>query len=170
MRTRLKQAARWLFDALGVEMRRKSALPTDVADRQTLQAVLTHAASIGFSPVTVIHAGAAEGTVTRARHRVFPSATYVLVESLVEHSGSRDPRLGTAGTFPRGPAPNLGVVPRRSRSKAGPPHSREGWPHRTETGQLCDVSEASRRSYWSSTRYAGSRERSTLTDRTMEPW
>ena len=170
MRTRPKQAARRPFDASGVEVRRKGVLPAEVEDRQTLQTVLTNAASIGFSPVTVIDAGAAEGTVTRARHRVFPSATYVLVEALVEHSGSRDPRLRAPGTFLRGPAPNLGVVPRRSRSRAGSPHSREGWPHRTEIGPLYAVSDALRRAYWLSTGDTGARERSTWTEPTVEPW
>jgi FkbM family methyltransferase len=84
MDTRLKNAARRLLGALGLEVRRRSVLPPDADERRTRLAVLSHAASLGFAPTTVIDVGAAEGTFTRECRQVFPLASYVLVEPLQE--------------------------------------------------------------------------------------
>jgi FkbM family methyltransferase len=83
-----KDLARRLLGAFGLEVHRKSVLPPEATDRQTLDAVLVHAASLGFSPATVVDVGAAEGTFTRVCRQVFPLASYVLVEPLHEFSAA----------------------------------------------------------------------------------
>ena len=84
----LKDLARRLLGALGLEVHRKSVLPPDALDRQTLAAVLSHVASLGLRPATVIDVGAAEGTFTRVCRQVFPLASYVLVEPLDEFAAA----------------------------------------------------------------------------------
>ncbi len=80
----LRSTARRFFGALGLEVHRKSVLPPVNDDRRTLRGVLSHAASLGFAPATVIDVGAAEGSFTKECLHVFPQASYVLVEPLQE--------------------------------------------------------------------------------------
>ncbi len=84
----LKDLARRLLGALGLEVHRKSVLPPDTQDRQTLAVVLSHVASLGLRPATVIDVGAADGTFTRACRQIFPQASYVLIEPLQEFTAA----------------------------------------------------------------------------------
>lgn len=98
----LKDLARRLFGALGLEVHRKNVLPLDTLDRQTLAAVLSHVASLGLKPATVIDVGAAEGSFTRACKLIFPRASYVLIEPLQEFAAAlAELRLSVPGVSVR---------------------------------------------------------------------
>ncbi len=86
----MKRFARRAFGALGLEVRRKSALPPEAPACRSLLAVLSHAASLGLAPATVIDVGAAEGTFTGMCRHVFPRASYLLVEPLEEFAAALD--------------------------------------------------------------------------------
>jgi FkbM family methyltransferase len=86
----VKALARRVFGALGLEVHRRSALPPEEAGGRSVHGVLSHAASLGLAPATVIDVGAAEGTFTRICRKVFPQASYLLIEPLEEFASALD--------------------------------------------------------------------------------
>ncbi|MBI3442675.1 MAG: FkbM family methyltransferase [Candidatus Sungbacteria bacterium] len=68
------------FACFGLEIRKKGEW-----QRMSMRSVLRHAKRIGFSPATLVDAGAAFGDWTACAHSVFPDARYVLIEPLTEY-------------------------------------------------------------------------------------
>lgn len=83
----MKVLARRILRQFGLEVRRipfwGSSGPT--VRRDSLQGLLEHVRGLGFSPNSVIDAGAACGTFSSQCHAIFPDAHYLLIEPLMEY-------------------------------------------------------------------------------------
>jgi FkbM family methyltransferase len=68
------------FACFGLEIRKRGE-----RQRMSMSGVLQHTKKIGFSPATLVDAGAAFGDWTACAHSIFPNARCILIEPLTEY-------------------------------------------------------------------------------------
>jgi FkbM family methyltransferase len=87
MKPPMKRAIKRLFSIAGFEIRRRRP-GGQVGPRMSLAGSLRQVRDAGFIPQTVLDIGAAQGNFTTECYRVFPDASYVMVEPLQENTSA----------------------------------------------------------------------------------